>query len=135
VASLNELIAKRRAETLTPDEHAALIALSDQIEDLNARRVECLAELARLRQLSLSELMQQLGLKLPLMPEGQITQEQSEPSQSVPRGFVNTAGVKCGFLLILSLWSILRRAVVEELQSFKLSFVLSRLQQSEIRQR
>ncbi|MBI3797591.1 MAG: hypothetical protein HY268_11585 [Deltaproteobacteria bacterium] len=61
----NELIAKRRAETLTPDEHAALIALSDQIEDLNARRVECLAELARLRQTSLSALMQQLGIKAP----------------------------------------------------------------------
>ncbi len=61
----NELVAKRRAETLTPDEQAALIALSDQIEDLNAHRVECLAELARLRQTSLSDLMQQLGIKAP----------------------------------------------------------------------
>lgn len=61
----NELIAKRRAETLTPDEHATLIALSDQIEDLNARRLECLTELARLRQTSLSELMQQLGITAP----------------------------------------------------------------------
>ena len=61
----NELIAKRQAETLTPDEHATLIALSDQIEDLNVRRVESLAELARLRQTSLSELMRQLGIKAP----------------------------------------------------------------------
>ena len=61
----NELTAKRRAETLTPDEHAALIALSDQIEELNAHRLESLAELARLRQISLSELMQQLGIKAP----------------------------------------------------------------------
>lgn len=61
----NELIAKRQAETLTPDEHATLIALSNQIEDLNARRIEALAELARLRQTSLSELMQQLGIKAP----------------------------------------------------------------------
>ena len=60
-----ELMVKRRAETLTPDEQAVLIALSDQIEDLNARRVECLAELARLRQISLSELIQQLGIKAP----------------------------------------------------------------------
>lgn len=61
----NELIAKRRAEILTPDEHAALIALSDQIEELNARRIECLAALARLRQTSLSALMQQLGITTP----------------------------------------------------------------------
>ena len=60
-----ELIAKRRAETLTPDEHAALITLSDQIEELNARRIEFLAELARLRQTSLSEIMRQLGIKSP----------------------------------------------------------------------
>lgn len=58
----NELIEKRQAETLTPDEHAALIGLSDRIEELNACRMEHLAELARLRQTSLSALMQQLGI-------------------------------------------------------------------------
>jgi predicted HicB family RNase H-like nuclease len=42
-------IAKRRAETLTPDEQAALIALSDQIEQANARRMKALIELAKLR--------------------------------------------------------------------------------------
>jgi hypothetical protein len=59
----HELIDKRRAESLTPDEHATLIALSDQIEELNARRVGYLVELARLRQTPLEALMQQLGIQ------------------------------------------------------------------------
>jgi len=61
----NALLDKRRAETLTPDEQAALIALSDQIEAFNARRIEHLIELARLRQTSLPALMEQLGIKPP----------------------------------------------------------------------
>jgi len=61
----NKLIAKRQAETLTPDEQAVLIALSDQIEEFNAHRLESLAELARLRQTSVLDLMQQLGIKAP----------------------------------------------------------------------
>jgi hypothetical protein len=59
----NELTEKRRAETLTPEEQATLIGLSDQIEELNARRIQHLIELARLRQTSLPELMEQLGIK------------------------------------------------------------------------
>lgn len=59
----HELIAKRRAETLQPDEHALLIELSDQIEAANARRITHLIELARLRQTSLEALMEQLGIK------------------------------------------------------------------------
>jgi hypothetical protein len=61
----NTLIEKRQAETLTPDEHTTLIRLSDRIEELNARRMEHLAELARLRRVSLSALMQQLGITAP----------------------------------------------------------------------
>jgi len=61
----DELFAKRRAETLTPEEQNTLIALSDQIEELNARRIEYLVELARLRQTSLPALMQELGIKAP----------------------------------------------------------------------
>jgi hypothetical protein len=61
----NELVTKRRAETLTADEQAELISLSDQIEELSARRLEFLADLARLRQTSLAELMQQLGISTP----------------------------------------------------------------------
>lgn len=57
------LIAKRRAETLTTREQQELIALSDQIEDANVRRIEAVAELARLRQTSVRALMNELGLK------------------------------------------------------------------------
>lgn len=59
----HELLDKRHAEILTPDEQTALIALSDQIEDANAHRIEHLVELARLRQTSLGTLMQQLGIE------------------------------------------------------------------------
>jgi hypothetical protein len=61
----HELVAKRRAETLTPEEHTVLITLSDQIEAANARRIEHLVELARLRQTSLEALMDQLGIIAP----------------------------------------------------------------------
>lgn len=61
----HELLDKRHAEILTPDEQADLIALSDQIEEANACRIEHLIELARLRQTSLDTLMQQLGIEAP----------------------------------------------------------------------
>jgi len=61
----HELMARRRAEALTPDEQAELVGLSDRVEQLNARRIECLAELARRRQMSLPDLMEQLGIKAP----------------------------------------------------------------------
>lgn len=54
------LVAQRRAETLTPEQHAELISLSDQIEAANVRRIEHLIELARLRQTTLEALMDQL---------------------------------------------------------------------------
>ena len=59
------LLAKRRDERLTPEEHAALIALSDQLEEFNVRRIESLIALAQLRHTSLEALMQQLGLHTP----------------------------------------------------------------------
>jgi len=58
-----ELVPKRRAETLTAAEQAELIAISDQIEGLDARRAERLAELARVRKTSLTALMEQLGIR------------------------------------------------------------------------
>ena len=57
------LVAKRRAETLTSEDHAELIALSDRIDETNARRIEHLAELAQLRESSLDDVMRQLGIK------------------------------------------------------------------------
>jgi len=61
----DELIAKRRVETLTPDEHDELLRLTDQIEQVEAHRVEYLSKLAHLRRTSLTELMQNLGIRPP----------------------------------------------------------------------
>jgi hypothetical protein len=58
----HELVARRKAETLTPDEQTELIALSDRLEEVNARRIGYLAELARVRNTSLETLVRELGL-------------------------------------------------------------------------
>ena len=59
------LSAKRQAETLNSEEYAELLRLTGQIEQLDAVRLTALAELARLRQISLAELMQTLGIQPP----------------------------------------------------------------------
>ncbi|NUQ61558.1 MAG: hypothetical protein HUU20_03665 [Pirellulales bacterium] len=59
------LIQKRQAEMLAEAEQAELIAISDLLEELNARRLERLAELARMRNTSLTAVMEQLGIKAP----------------------------------------------------------------------
>jgi hypothetical protein len=41
-----------------------LLALSDRIEVLHAERLAAIAELARLRQISLPEMMSQLGVRV-----------------------------------------------------------------------
>jgi hypothetical protein len=64
-ARYQELIQKRRAGTLAPDEHAELLRSSDQVEHLEAERVEALADLASLRGTSLSRLMAELGIQAP----------------------------------------------------------------------
>ncbi len=61
-----ELIAKRRAETLTPQERHELLRLTEQIEALEARRAEYLAQLARLRKTTLTALMKDLGMRKPV---------------------------------------------------------------------
>ncbi len=61
----NELIEKQRSMTLTDAEHARLIQLTDQIEDLDAKRIEYLAVLAQLKQKSLAEVMQDLSIHPP----------------------------------------------------------------------
>ncbi len=60
-----ELIAKRRAETLTPAEQSAPIALSDEIEPANVVRIKRLSELAHLPNTPIEALMDQLGIKAP----------------------------------------------------------------------
>ncbi|MEP0856313.1 STAS/SEC14 domain-containing protein [Trichocoleus sp. DQ-U1] len=61
----DELIAKRQAETLTPTEYSELLRLTEQIEKLQAQRIEYLAELARFRKISLTALMEDLGIQMP----------------------------------------------------------------------
>lgn len=57
-----ELIEKRRDENLTADEQNKLIQMSDQLEQINASRMEHLVELAQIRSLPLRDLMKQLGI-------------------------------------------------------------------------
>jgi len=58
----HSLLAKRRAETLTADDHAKLIAISDQIEQANVQRVSALVTLAEMQGTDLSTLMRSLGI-------------------------------------------------------------------------
>ncbi|MEJ7710032.1 MAG: hypothetical protein WKF84_09265 [Pyrinomonadaceae bacterium] len=59
----DELIARPDERTLTPNEHQKLLRLTDQVETLEAERLGRLIELAKLRQVSLDEVMRQLGLE------------------------------------------------------------------------
>lgn len=58
-----ELIERRRAEILTPSEHAELLRLTEREEAMQAERVRYLAELARLRGASLRAVVEELGLR------------------------------------------------------------------------
>lgn len=60
-----ELIKKRNAHELTPEEQSALIDISDEIEELNASRIQNLSDLALLRGISLPDLMKELGMDTP----------------------------------------------------------------------
>jgi hypothetical protein len=61
----DSLAAKRDQETLTPDEHAELLRLTAQIEQLQADRIAALSALAELRGKPLTGLMDDLGLRAP----------------------------------------------------------------------
>ncbi len=56
------LIAKRQAEMLTPGEYQRLVEMTDALERLNVQRVKSMIELANLRDQSLPELMNSLGI-------------------------------------------------------------------------
>lgn len=62
----DELVTKRQTETLTPTEHQELLHLTDQIEKSDAERVKYMADLARLRGVSLTTLMEQLQIRPPV---------------------------------------------------------------------
>lgn len=49
------LIAKRHAETLTPEEYEQLIQMSDRLEQLNVTRILALIQLATYRSTSTSQ--------------------------------------------------------------------------------
>ncbi len=58
----HDLIAKRQAATLTPEEQHELITLTDAIEMANVARIAAAAELAHLRNTTLDALLRALGL-------------------------------------------------------------------------
>ncbi len=58
----DELIVKRDARRLTHEEYEELLRLTDQVELLDAERVGCLTELARIRNRPLTLLMDELGI-------------------------------------------------------------------------
>jgi hypothetical protein len=60
-----ELLTKRQAETLTPTEYEELLQCTEQVEQWEAQRVEYLAELARWRRISLTQLLQELNFQPP----------------------------------------------------------------------
>jgi hypothetical protein len=61
----DELNDKLHAETITDDEQQELLKLVEQIEQSDAERLRHLVELARIRQIPLDTLMDQLGLRRP----------------------------------------------------------------------
>lgn len=59
------LVSKRQAETLSQAELQELLDLTNQIEQSDADRLAALVKLAELRHLSLSQVMQVLGIQAP----------------------------------------------------------------------
>jgi hypothetical protein len=60
---MNELIEKRQSHTISEAELGELINLTDQVELFDAERLKYLIELAHLRNVTLRDLIQQLGIK------------------------------------------------------------------------
>ena len=58
-----KLIASRRAETLTESEHTELLNLTNQVEKYDTERLKYLTKLARIRKISLTELLDELGIE------------------------------------------------------------------------
>ncbi len=62
---LTELAERGSDETLTSAEHSELLELQQRLEALHAARVKALAELAQLRGVTLTTVMEQLDIQLP----------------------------------------------------------------------
>lgn len=65
LARYETLVAKRDEETLSPQEHAELLHLTQQFEALQASRVGYLAQLAAIRSIPLTQLVDDLGIRTP----------------------------------------------------------------------
>ncbi|NNJ11939.1 STAS/SEC14 domain-containing protein [Chloroflexales bacterium ZM16-3] len=61
-ARLDTLVSQREAEVIGADELAELTRLNDQIERQDALRLEALRDLAHLRQMTVPDLMDALGI-------------------------------------------------------------------------
>ena len=62
---MHALIEKRDDETITTEEWQELASLTDRHELLHADRLAALVELAKLRGITLNEVMSQLGIQFP----------------------------------------------------------------------
>jgi hypothetical protein len=62
---LAELAEGRSEERLTPGEHSELLERQQRLEALHTARIKALAELAQLRGVTLTMVMEQLGIQLP----------------------------------------------------------------------
>ena len=58
----NDLSAKMRSQSITPEEHQDLLKLIDVVEQADSDRLQHLMQLSQLRNISLTELMQQLQI-------------------------------------------------------------------------
>jgi hypothetical protein len=58
----NDLSAKMRSQTITPEEHQDLLKLIDIVEKADGDRLQHLIQLSQLRNISLAELMEQLQI-------------------------------------------------------------------------
>jgi hypothetical protein len=67
-ARLRALVEKRDDETITEGEWQELASLTDRLELLHADRLAALAELAKLRGVTLDGVMSQLGIQFPSHP-------------------------------------------------------------------
>lgn len=61
----DKLVKKRRAEKITESELAELIALNNESESLNFKRIEILAKLAAAKNKTLQEIMDELEIRPP----------------------------------------------------------------------
>ncbi len=61
----DELQGKLQDEAITTEEHQELLEMIDVVEQATVTRLQALVELSKIRQVSLDELMNQLGIKPP----------------------------------------------------------------------